>query len=85
MEQAGICSENMGSPDGRNIASVSIDRTIQIWNVHLARPILTLDDHTLAGTTRNGSGAIITWSPDGAQIASVNQEKVVQIWQGSSK
>lgn len=60
------------SPDGRYIASVSDDQTMQVWNAHTS---------DVRFTTQSYTGALISvvWSPDGKYIASVSKNKSVHI------
>ena len=51
------------SPDGSRIASGSIDKTMQIWEVSSGRLLRTYSGHSNAVWT-------LAWSPDGSRIAS---------------
>jgi WD40 repeat protein len=61
------------SPDGKKIASASLDSTIRIWNA-----VDGLTVHALTGHT--GPVRAIQFSPDGSQLASVGDDAALYIW-----
>jgi WD40 repeat protein/serine/threonine protein kinase len=61
------------SPDGRWLASASLDRTIKIWNPDTGQEIRTLSGHTSWVTG-------VAFSPDGRQLASASADKTLKIW-----
>lgn len=62
------------SPDGSHIASVSLDKTVQVWDATTGTRILNYTRHT---ASTNG----VAWLPhSGARIASASADKTVQIW-----
>jgi WD40 repeat protein len=61
------------SPDGRRLASASLDRTVKVWDWSSCREIITLRGHTDAVWT-------LAFSPDGERLASGGQDGAVKIW-----
>ncbi|PVF91890.1 WD40 repeat-like protein [Serendipita vermifera] len=62
------------SPDGRQIASGSTDRTIRVWDAKTGQPI----GEPLRGHTQ--SVYSVVFSPDGQQIASGSDDKTIRLW-----
>jgi eukaryotic-like serine/threonine-protein kinase len=61
------------SPDGKKIASASVDKTVHIWNAASKTPTLIYRNHTKPVST-------VAWSPDGSRIVSGSWDTTVQIW-----
>src|SRR5262245_16506058 len=65
------------SPDGKQVASASKDRTIKVWDAGTGSALHTLQGH--------GSDVLrIAWSPDGKQIASAGADGSVRLWDADS-
>ena len=58
------------SPDGSQLASGSIDKTVKIWNANTGRVSRTLTEH-------DGAVTSVAWSPDGTQLASGSLDDTV--------
>ena len=61
------------SPDGRSIASSSLDNTIQVWDASTGAHITTYRGHSLPAQT-------LSWSPDSREIVSGSLDQTVQVW-----
>ena len=61
------------SPDGKMLASPSLDKTVCLWNVETGQHL-----HTLQGHAQVVRG--VAWSPDGFRIASCSDDKTIRIW-----
>ncbi|KAK6527606.1 hypothetical protein TWF694_004590 [Orbilia ellipsospora] len=65
------------SPNGKQLASGSRDRTIKLWDVALSVLI-----HTLLGHT--GKISDLVFSPNGKHIASASDDKTLRLWDVAS-
>ncbi|THU84653.1 WD40 repeat-like protein [Dendrothele bispora CBS 962.96] len=61
------------SPDGSQLASVSEDNTVQIWNTATGQEEAKLEGHTDRVLS-------VAFSPDGSQLASGSSDNTVWIW-----
>ena len=65
------------SPDGRRIASGSVDKTVQVWDATTGRKVFTYRGHS-------DSVNAVAWSPDGRRIASASYDQTVQVCDAST-
>ena len=65
------------SPDGKYLASGSMDKTVIIRNAYTRHIIRKLNGHSLSVIS-------VSWSPDGRYLASGSDDKTVIIWDASS-
>ena len=61
------------SPDGKTLASGSVDNTIKLWNVTTGKELRTLKGHT--NLVRS-----VSFSPDGKTLASSSRDNTIKLW-----
>jgi WD40 repeat protein len=61
------------SPDGKILASASLDKTIKLWDTSTGNEIRTLSGHT-------GGVTGVAFSPDGLTVASASWDTTVILW-----
>ncbi|AFY99280.1 AAA-like domain-containing protein [Calothrix sp. PCC 6303] len=61
------------SPDGKNLASASHDKTIKLWNVATGKVISTLTGH-------ESEVRSVVYSPDGKTLASASRDNTIKLW-----
>ena len=62
------------SPEGHYLASASLDKTVQVWDVGTGQKISSYQGHA-------GMIYAVVWLPDGKHIASASGDGLVQVWQ----
>ncbi|MEH2238130.1 nSTAND1 domain-containing NTPase, partial [Nostoc sp.] len=65
------------SPNGQQLASASVDKTIKIWDVSSGQLLKTLTGHSDRVIS-------VAYSPNGQQLASASGDKTIKIWDVSS-
>ena len=61
------------SPDGKILASGSVDHTIKLWDVATGTLLRTLSGHTSFVES-------VAFSPDGKILASGSYDKTIKLW-----
>jgi WD40 repeat protein len=65
------------SPEGRRLASASLDRTVKIWELPTGLEIRTLKGHA--------DGVVgVVFSPDGQRVVSCGQDGAIKMWDAST-
>ena len=61
------------SPDGKQLASGSHDRTVRLWDVETGACVKTLEGHL-------GAVSSVCFSPDGRRLGSGSFDSTVRLW-----
>ena len=65
------------SPDGKTIASASLDKTVKLWDAATGKEIFTLNGHSSVVYS-------VAFSPDGKTIASASLDNTVKLWDAAT-
>src|SRR5438128_290370 len=61
------------SPDGKTLASGSMDATIKLWDTTASKELITLLGHT-------EGASCVAFSPDGKTLASGGEDRTIKLW-----
>ena len=66
------------STDGKLLASASLDKTVQVWNIDKRSKLATFKGHKVAVST-------VAFSPDAKTVASGDVKKEIKLWDVSNR
>jgi WD40 repeat protein/serine/threonine protein kinase/class 3 adenylate cyclase len=65
------------SPDGKTVATGSMDHTVKLWSIVARQEVATLEGHT-------GAVSGLAFSPDGTILASSSDDYSIRLWRAIS-
>jgi len=72
-----LLEQTVVSPDGRIVASETVDHQVKLWDVADGRELRTLAGHSEDIRT-------ISWSADGHTVGSCSKDKTAKFWDVAS-
>jgi WD40 repeat protein len=78
LEHQGSINSAVFSPDGRQIATASDDRTVRVWDAATGQPV----GAPLRHQDRVNSAV---FSPDGRQIATASDDRTARVWDAGTR
>ncbi|KUJ12357.1 uncharacterized protein LY89DRAFT_738145 [Mollisia scopiformis] len=65
------------SPDGKQVVSGSLDKTVRLWDAAIGVPLQTLEGHSSWVNS-------VSFSPDGKQVVSGLSDRTVRLWDAAT-
>ena len=65
------------SPDGKRLATASVDKTVKVWGAESGKELLTLRGHS-------GYVYSVAFSPDGKRLATASEDNTARMWDAES-
>ncbi len=74
---SGTVSAVAFSPEGRQLATASLDKTAKLWDAESGREVMTLSGHTDFVSS-------IVFSPDGRYVATASEDWTAKLWNAAT-
>jgi WD40 repeat protein len=72
------------SPDGKKLASASLDLTARVWDTETGAQLLILKGHAQSPTSIATGVWTVAFSPDGKMLATGGSDRTVRLWEAET-